>query len=126
MDKTSSFEKDREVQAQKPVFNDKSPLPLFLKPPAEYTTGQIALIIAAYWIVSISMVYLNKVVLSNNPVSIPAPLFVSWYQCLVTLVICVVLGEIGEFTRSSGFATVLNGFPRVKFSGFHQLNYIYN
>lgn len=39
----------------------------------------VASVIAAYWIVSISMVYLNKMLLSNTDASIPAPLFVTWY-----------------------------------------------
>jgi hypothetical protein len=37
-------------------------------------------VIALYWVVSISMVYLNKILLSNEDASIPAPLFVTWYQ----------------------------------------------
>jgi solute carrier family 35 (GDP-fucose transporter), member C1 len=37
-------------------------------------------VIALYWVVSISMVYLNKILLSNEEASIPAPLFVTWYQ----------------------------------------------
>lgn len=37
-------------------------------------------VVAAYWLVSISMVYTNKILLSNEDASIPAPLFVTWYQ----------------------------------------------
>lgn len=37
-------------------------------------------VICLYWIVSISMVYLNKILLSNEEASIPAPLFVTWFQ----------------------------------------------
>ncbi|RYY85010.1 hypothetical protein EON63_08135 [archaeon] len=36
-------------------------------------------VVAAYWVVSISMVYLNKILLSNDQTSITAPLFVTWY-----------------------------------------------
>jgi solute carrier family 35 (GDP-fucose transporter), member C1 len=39
----------------------------------------IAYVITIYWFVSISMVYLNKVVLSTPHASIQAPLFVTWY-----------------------------------------------
>jgi hypothetical protein len=38
----------------------------------------IATVIASYWVVSISMVYLNKILLSSPDASIPAPLFVTW------------------------------------------------
>lgn len=59
----------------------------------------ITSVIASYWIVSISMVYLNKVLLSSADASISAPLFVTWYQCIVTCIICSVLGRIGENYR---------------------------
>ena len=39
-------------------------------------------VISSYWVVSISMVYLNKVMLSNTYASISAPLFVTWYQVM--------------------------------------------
>lgn len=35
-------------------------------------------VVSAYWVVSISMVYLNKMLLSNPEASITAPLFVTW------------------------------------------------
>ena len=38
----------------------------------------VTTVVAVYWIVSISMVYLNKVLLSNEDASIPAPIFVTW------------------------------------------------
>jgi GDP-fucose transporter C1 len=41
-------------------------------------TGYIASVIASYWVVSISMVYLNKMLLSNEEASMAAPLFVTW------------------------------------------------
>ena len=41
-------------------------------------------VVCAYWCISISMVYLNKMLMSNDGVSIDAPLFVTFYQCVVT------------------------------------------
>lgn len=38
----------------------------------------VASVISAYWVVSISMVYMNKMLLSNEQASISAPLFVTW------------------------------------------------
>ena len=41
--------------------------------------------------------------LSNEEASIPAPLFVTWYQCLFTFIVCIVLGNI---YNSSEFPTI--------------------
>uniref|UniRef100_A0A7S4I5X1 Sugar phosphate transporter domain-containing protein n=1 Tax=Odontella aurita TaxID=265563 RepID=A0A7S4I5X1_9STRA len=56
----------------------------------------IASVVMTYWFVSISMVYLNKVLMSNEGMSIPAPLFVTWYQCIITALICWIAGKCGE------------------------------
>lgn len=87
----------------------------------------IASIVATYWFVSISMVYLNKVLMSNDGVSIPAPLFVTWYQCLVTVLICWLAGKCGERAQrlpSNNYAAVSQGdgegAPPVKPSFFAQ------
>ena len=57
------------------------------------------------------MVYLNKMLLSSDNVSIPAPIFVTWYQCVLTCVICIVLGQMGEQTRTHGKDSMLNEYP---------------
>jgi len=62
-------------------------------------TSYIASIVAAYWFVSISMVYVNKVLMSSDKYSISAPFFVTWFQCVVTVGICYLAGEIGEKMR---------------------------
>ena len=80
------------------------------------STTYIATVIASYWVVSISMVYLNKILLSNPEMSIPAPLFVTWYQCVVTCIVCVVLGNMGETTRLNKQSSFLNDFPVINFS----------
>lgn len=56
----------------------------------------VASVVSTYWFVSISMVYLNKVLMSNEQMSIPAPIFVTWFQCVCTAIICWVAGKIGE------------------------------
>jgi GDP-fucose transporter C1 len=55
----------------------------------------IAGVVAFYFVVSISLVFINKALLSEDAVSVPAPLFITWFQCLVTLAICVGLGRAG-------------------------------
>ena len=61
----------------------------------------IASVVVAYWFISISMVYVNKVLMSSKTYSIAAPMFVTWFQCVVTVGICYLAGEIGERTRKS-------------------------
>ncbi len=97
------------------------------------SANYIASVVAAYWVISISMVYLNKVrlciapppppphrppirsdrsgpdpspslfhhqvLMTNSELSIPAPLFVTWFQCLFTVGLCYLCGELGELQR---------------------------
>jgi GDP-fucose transporter C1 len=86
-----------------------------LPPYNQHSPFYVATIIASYWCVSISMVYLNKMLLSNEQASIPAPLFVTWFQCLLTCIICTLLGEAGEQTRANGSKSFLDDFPKIKF-----------
>ena len=76
---------------------------------------QITQVVAAYWIVSISMVYLNKLLLSDPQVSIPAPLFITWFQCIITVVICMVLGKISSKGQGFGGKEFLGDHPEVKY-----------
>lgn len=82
----------------------------------DHATFYIVQVVTAYWVVSISMVYLNKVLLSSDETSIPAPMFITWFQCASTAVICFILGEFGENTRKEGKESFLNQFPRVNYS----------
>jgi GDP-fucose transporter C1 len=66
----------------------------------------IASVVAVYWFVSISMVYLNKALMSNDGISIPAPLFVTWFQCVVTTLICYLAGLVGEHYKKSDYQAV--------------------
>uniref|UniRef100_A0A1I8IJP4 MYND-type domain-containing protein n=1 Tax=Macrostomum lignano TaxID=282301 RepID=A0A1I8IJP4_9PLAT len=51
----------------------------------------IATVVAAYWIVSISLVFVNKYLLSSRSLKLDAPYFVTWFQCLVSVALCVLL-----------------------------------
>ena len=74
----------------------------FLKSESNY----IATVVATYWFVSISMVYLNKSLMSGENVSIPAPLFVTWFQCVITALICWVAGEVGDRMKKQEYNAV--------------------
>ena len=49
---------------------------------ARYT--RITGVVALYWFVSITLVFLNKKLLSGSS-TFSAPLFVTWFQCVVTV-----------------------------------------
>lgn len=55
----------------------------------------IFLAVAFYWFVSISMVFINKTLLSDPVGKLDAPLFITWFQCVVTVIGCYVMGELG-------------------------------
>lgn len=54
----------------------------------------IALAVAFYWVVSISMVFANKTLLGSQDMS-SAPFFITWFQCVVTVLFCYVSGALG-------------------------------
>lgn len=57
---------------------------------------RIASVVALYWIISISMVFLNKYLLSSPDLKLEAPLFVTWFQCVVCLVCLFLLSFLGD------------------------------
>ncbi|VDD77089.1 unnamed protein product [Mesocestoides corti] len=50
-----------------------------------------------YWFVSISLVFINKWLLSNSDTLVDAPLFITWFQCLVTVCLCIGLSKLSNF-----------------------------
>lgn len=67
----------------------------------------IAAVVALYWFVSITMVFLNDYLLDNR--QLDAPLFVTFYQCLVTVGLCWLMQLL------SGLCPGLVDFPSVRF-----------
>ncbi|TGZ50165.1 GDP-fucose transporter 1-like [Temnothorax curvispinosus] len=57
----------------------------------------ITFVIAAYWVVSILTVFMNKALLSSDTVNLDAPLFVTWFQCIVSVAICVTLHKMSHW-----------------------------
>ncbi|XP_076240802.1 GDP-fucose transporter nac [Calliopsis andreniformis] len=57
----------------------------------------ITIVVAAYWIVSILTVFINKALLSSDIINLDAPLFVTWCQCIISLVICVTLSGLSKW-----------------------------
>lgn len=55
----------------------------------------IFMAVAFYWFISISMVFVNKSLLSDPVGKIDAPLFITWFQCIVTVIGVFIMGELG-------------------------------
>lgn len=68
---------------------------------------KIAAVVALYWFISITMVFLNSYLLDNR--ELDAPLFVTFYQCVVTVGLCWVMQLL------SSFCPGIVDFPMVKF-----------
>lgn len=73
-----------------------------------YRAVRIALVVSLYWFVSITMVFLNNYLLDNG--ELDAPLFVTFYQCVVTVVLCWLMQLL------STFCPRVIDFPSVSFS----------
>lgn len=48
-------------------------------------------------IVSILTVFVNKALLSSDTVNLDAPLFVTWFQCIVSVAICITLRKLSQW-----------------------------
>ncbi|OCT83748.1 GDP-fucose transporter 1 isoform X1 [Xenopus laevis] len=71
---------------------------------------KIAMVVMLYWFISITMVFLNKYLLDSPSLKLDAPLFVTFYQCLVTVVLCKSLSLLTHVVPSH----VLE-FPSLRF-----------
>lgn len=55
----------------------------------------IFIVVSCYWVVSIATVFVNKTLLSSQEVALEAPLFITWFQCIVSFSICYSLSRTG-------------------------------
>ncbi|CEG72709.1 hypothetical protein RMATCC62417_08220 [Rhizopus microsporus] len=89
----------------------------FLPPPVqskpverEHPVTLIASVVAFYFVISLSVVFLNKIILSGST-EFPYALFVTWYQLVIALIILVIWAEIGK--RNKLFSII----PPYEFDG---------
>jgi len=80
------------------------------------TPQAVAQVVAAYWVVSISMVYLNKVLLTGGNATIQAPLFITMFQAIISCVICVTLGNVGESHRRAKTSSFASEWSQISWS----------
>lgn len=52
---------------------------------------RIAAVVAAYWVISISLVFINNALLSDKERKLNAPLFITFFQCVISAILCVAL-----------------------------------
>uniref|UniRef100_UPI00398E4804 GDP-fucose transporter 1 isoform X1 n=2 Tax=Pristiophorus japonicus TaxID=55135 RepID=UPI00398E4804 len=57
---------------------------------------KIACVVILYWFISITMVFLNKYLLDSPDLRLDAPLFVTFFQCLVTVSLCWLLNLLAH------------------------------
>ncbi|XP_036747622.2 GDP-fucose transporter 1 isoform X1 [Manis pentadactyla] len=57
---------------------------------------QITLVVSLYWVTSISMVFLNKYLLDSPSLQLDTPIFITFYQCLVTTLLCKGLSTLAS------------------------------
>ncbi|XP_064466372.1 GDP-fucose transporter 1-like [Ornithodoros turicata] len=67
----------------------------------------IASVVSAYWAISISLVFINDRLLSDKDRKLNAPLFITFFQCVVSTLLCLVLSFFSE-----KFPSIL-WFPKV-------------
>lgn len=67
----------------------------------------IAMVVAAYFVVSISMVFINKVLLYTTQFEKPIPIFIMWFQSILSVIICWALGELSHSGVLSGTRVLL-------------------
>uniref|UniRef100_A0A1I7XXZ6 TPT domain-containing protein n=1 Tax=Steinernema glaseri TaxID=37863 RepID=A0A1I7XXZ6_9BILA len=58
--------------------------------------AKIIAAVSAYWVCSIGLVFVNKYLLSSSDLKLDAPLFVTWYQCVCTVGLCLLCAYAGK------------------------------
>mmetsp|Transcript_103867 Transcript_103867/g.126941 ORF Transcript_103867/g.126941 Transcript_103867/m.126941 type:complete len:322 (+) Transcript_103867:117-1082(+) len=56
-----------------------------------------------YWVTSLSLVFLNKIVMVGDFTHMDAPLFMSWTQFVITVLCCYIIGETGKYIKIFSF-----------------------
>jgi len=52
--------------------------------------------VSSYWVCSIGLVFINKHLLSNPDHELNAPLFITWFQCFVSVVLCFASSKLSS------------------------------
>ena len=75
--------------------------------------AEIGVVVATYFVISISLVFVNKSLMTPGS-SMNAPLFVTWFQCVVTVGIQYGLGLLARSAPKGGWLDRM-AFPEYDF-----------
>ncbi|KAF9919250.1 hypothetical protein BX616_010502 [Lobosporangium transversale] len=89
------------------------PSPAVHRTPQQHALSKIVSAIAFYWIASLSVVFLNKTILSGSEFKFPFPLFVTLFQLVVALILLVVSGHLGKRNRTFSMVPPFEFDPEV-------------
>lgn len=78
------------------------------KDTASATVRDILFAVGFYWIVSIALVFLNKLVMSGN-LELDAPLFLTWTQIVIAVLSCYIMAKAKPYVQYLSF------FPRFEY-----------
>lgn len=62
----------------------------------QYPPALVAVVVAFYFMISLAVVFLNKLILSSSEYKFPYPLFVTWFQLLVALGLLIAWAYLGQ------------------------------
>eukprot|EP00126_Sphaerothecum_destruens_P000159 Sdes_comp10197_c0_seq1m1812 len=71
------------------------------------TAFAIFLAVANFWVISFLMLFTNKFVLKSSPYTVPAPIFTTWFQCVVAV---LMMGILAILKRFCGFLSFIPEF----------------
>lgn len=71
------------------------PIPVQTRGEKQHPLPLIAAVVSFYFIISLSVVFLNKIILSGSS-DFPFALFVTWYQLVVALGLLLVWASLGK------------------------------
>ncbi|KAG0723885.1 GDP-fucose transporter 1 [Chionoecetes opilio] len=62
---------------------------------------KVVMVVVLYWVVSIAMVFINKALLGDAKMGqSDAPLFVTWFQCVVSAIACLLVSRLTKLAPS--------------------------
>jgi GDP-fucose transporter C1 len=73
-----------------PKYSEKKPVEV------SHSTFTITMVVTFYWVVSLSIVFLNKYIFSASEYKFSYPLFVTWFQLVVALLLLITFGHLGK------------------------------
>uniref|UniRef100_A0A0K8TRY9 Putative gdp-fucose transporter n=1 Tax=Tabanus bromius TaxID=304241 RepID=A0A0K8TRY9_TABBR len=86
---------------------------------------RIFLVVSLYWIVSITTVFVNKALLTTQESNLEAPVFITWYQCLVSATICFTMSKLSKIFPETVSFPESNVFSYATFTKVLPLSFLF-